>query len=282
MAAQPQHREAATQRHPLVRPSHVNVIRRGSGSPLLLLHGLGHHGEAWEPVIDDLAQHHDVFALDMPGFGATPMPPGARYTTMSDLTDAVEACMDELGLDTAHIAANSLGCAVAVELADRGRATTLTLISPVGFLTDRDYRAALFRLRLLWLATHVPVPLLRGFLRVPELRRIAFGPLFHQGWERFTTEMAISDALSMRRGKAFTACVRILDGYVMRTRPAVPTTLLWGTRDVLVPFRLSEKARRHLPEARFQMLEACGHVPMVDNPEGVARAMLAATGADRA
>src|ERR1700744_2178433 len=99
----------------------VNYDRRGSGSPLVLLHGIGHRWQAWNPVLDLLAQRHEVIALDMPGFGESgPMPP--------DLSPSLEGSMqmlarvfDHLGSDHPHLAGHSLGGLIMSEAAYPGR-----------------------------------------------------------------------------------------------------------------------------------------------------------------
>src|SRR5829696_3249094 len=90
--------------------------RTGSGEPLLLIHGIGSQWQMWEPVIEPLAREHEVVAIDLPGFGDSPpldVPP-----TIEALADAVAS----LRLDRPHVAGNSLGGAIALELGARGRA----------------------------------------------------------------------------------------------------------------------------------------------------------------
>ncbi|MFD0883666.1 alpha/beta fold hydrolase, partial [Streptosporangium algeriense] len=107
--------------------------RRGTGEPLVLLHGIGHHWQAWLPVLDLLAAEREVIAVDLPGFGASPpLPPGSPYTVES-LADAVEAFCARLGVGEPHVAGTCLGGYVALELASRGTVRTATALSPVGF-----------------------------------------------------------------------------------------------------------------------------------------------------
>src|SRR5262245_48691853 len=91
------------------RPVTVSYARVGDGEPLVLLHGIGHHRQAWDPVVDILAAERDVIAVDLPGFGASPgLPEGLAYDLPS--TNAVlGALFETLGLDRPHVAGNSLG-----------------------------------------------------------------------------------------------------------------------------------------------------------------------------
>jgi len=106
--------------------------RAGAGEPLLLIHGIGHTWRGWRPMLPLLEERFEVLAVDLPGFGhSEPFPPGLDSTPEA-LADAVEDEMARAGFDTAHIAGNSLGGWIAFELARRGRAETVTALSPTG------------------------------------------------------------------------------------------------------------------------------------------------------
>ena len=94
--------------------------RGGSGPPLVLLHGFTDTWRTWELVLPALERRHDVFAPTLPGHAGGPALEGAVHRRL--LADAVERAMDEAGFETAHIAGNSLGGYVALQLAARGRA----------------------------------------------------------------------------------------------------------------------------------------------------------------
>src|SRR3954471_16168047 len=106
--------------------------RAGSGDPLLLLHGLGLTWRCWRPVLHDLERAHDVVAMDLPGFGAAPPLPRGRRPTVAALSDAIEAALDDAGIESVHVAGNSLGGWIAIELARRGRASSVVALSPAG------------------------------------------------------------------------------------------------------------------------------------------------------
>ena len=105
--------------------------RRGSGSPIVLLHGIGSRWQVWNPLLDRLAEWHDVIALDMPGFGGTPHDgvPGS----VPHLADRVAGFLGSLGIEKPVLGGSSLGGGVALELARRGRARSVVAFSPVGF-----------------------------------------------------------------------------------------------------------------------------------------------------
>src|SRR5580765_7340519 len=102
--------------------------------PLVLLHGLGMSERVWDGVRPLLEPHHDVVALTALGHrgGASP---SRRPVTVRDLVDDAERQLDERGLSRPHVAGNSLGGWMAIELARRGRARTVCALSPAGFWT---------------------------------------------------------------------------------------------------------------------------------------------------
>ena len=93
----------------------------------VLLHGIGHHWTAWLPVLDRLAEAHDVIALDLPGFGRSPVPAAGLPPDMPGVVAAVAEVFTALGLDGPHVAGNSLGGAIALERAAAGRVAAVIL-----------------------------------------------------------------------------------------------------------------------------------------------------------
>src|SRR5215208_3114682 len=104
--------------------------RGGSGEPLVLLHGFLDTWRVWELVLPALERRHDVLALTLAGHAGGPPIDGEIRADV--LAAAVETAMDDAGWDTAHIAGNSLGGFVALQLAARGRARSVVALAPAG------------------------------------------------------------------------------------------------------------------------------------------------------
>jgi pimeloyl-ACP methyl ester carboxylesterase len=252
--------------------------RRGAGEPLVLLHGIGHHWPAWLPVLDRLAEVHDVIAVDLPGFGKSPMPAADLPREMPHLVVDIAAFLKTLGLDRPHVAGNSLGGAIALELAAAGHVASATALSPAGFCTPGQLRWAVNVLRFHRYAAYLPEPVMRRLLTVEGLRAMSFGMLLARP-RRISADAALADSLALRNGRAFEAVARAGLRYRFQGAPSVPVTVAWGTRDRILPYRQAALARQLLPEARHVALNGCGHVPMHDDPELVASVILATTGA---
>jgi len=110
----------------------MNYIRRGTGKPLLLLHGLGSSLKVWDLIVDELATQRDVIALDLPGFGQSPALLGE--VSIPTLADAVTDFLTQhqlLGIDAVG---NSMGARLVLELARRGQLVgSVVALDPGGF-----------------------------------------------------------------------------------------------------------------------------------------------------
>jgi pimeloyl-ACP methyl ester carboxylesterase len=113
----------------------LNYLHQGRGVPLVLVHGIGSHWQMWSPVLGRVAAERDVLAVDVPGFGRSPVLD--RTPTIAALADAVSELAAEHGIRP-HLAGNSLGGAIALELARTGRARSATVLSPIGFAHGRE------------------------------------------------------------------------------------------------------------------------------------------------
>lgn len=247
--------------------------RQGEGEPLLLMHGVGHHWQGWLPVIDRLAERYDVIAVDTPGFGQSPALEGAP--SVLNCTDAIAEFLEEEGIEFPHACGNSMGGAMALELGRRGLARSVCAISPAGFWTEAELKWTQGSLGLL-----EAVP---GLLKSPVLSMVGTRPgrtamffvTFGRPWQIPADEAraALRDLWESKLGPALDA----FDGYRFERGEElaeVPVTVLWGSRDLLLPYGLqAPRARDALPHARHVTLEGLGHVPMSDDPGMVAAAI---------
>lgn len=242
--------------------------RRGSGDPLVLIHGLGGTKRIWSPVIGLLAAQRDVIAVDLPGFGDSPELSDGIAASAANLGAAVSELCTGLGIERPHLAGNSLGAWAALEIAKQGRAASVCAISPAGLwrapLGPRrhDLRRWARRLR----------PALYGVLGSARARAAFLGGT-----------VAHPELLSPREARGLVADWLDAPGYdaanaQMRSHvyeppdgPTVPTTIAWGSKDRLVA---PPRRERMPPGSRYLVLEGLGHTPTWDDPERVAALLL--------
>jgi pimeloyl-ACP methyl ester carboxylesterase len=258
----------------------LNHIRQGSGEPLLLVHGLGSHYQVWQPVLDRLAAERDVVGIDLPGFGDSPPLSDGAAPDAQQLTDAVAAFLDEIGWDRPHVAGNSLGGWVGLELAKRGRARSVAAIAPAGFGNRRERAFTVESLRLthrIAQLTYGPAPRLLG---TPTARKLMLSQTFGRP-ERMTAEAAVATVRNFADSPGVPGALEALrQGHFSGgDQIEVPVTMIWGDRERLLPRRERQAARsvRAVPGARLVWLQGCGHAPMWDDPPAVAQAVLEAT-----
>jgi pimeloyl-ACP methyl ester carboxylesterase len=249
----------------------LNHVRRGEGEPLLLIHPLGGELVVWEPVLGRLAAERDAIAVDMPGFGGSPAFANGTPPTPQALAASLAAFLDELGIDRAHLAGNSLGGWVALELAKLGRARSVVTLSAAGFwVAPLGPRPT--PIRRIGRALLPIVPLLARSAR--GRRALLRGNMVHP--ERVPPDAAtrlVRSYVTAPGYEAASAAMRaaVFDGIEQISEPI---TLAWAERD-----RVVSRPRSTPPNVRTVTLRGCGHVPTWDDPEQVAGVVLAASAA---
>ena len=256
----------------------MNHARRGSGQPLVLIHGIGSRWQVWSPVIDRLAETCDVIAADLPGFGMSPPLAPDVEPTVDAYATAFERFFEELGIRRPHVAGNSLGGGIALELGRRGAALSVVAIAPVGFWTPGERRFCQLSMRL---SHDLPEPIRRvalGLTASGAGRALLLSQIFARPW-RIPPADARLTLQDFWAAPAFSRTLAAFERYTFRDGHEidVPVTVLWGSRDRLLLYgRQAPRARRALPAARHVTLEGLGHTPFYDDPALVAEEMLAA------
>jgi pimeloyl-ACP methyl ester carboxylesterase len=241
----------------------------GGDQNLVLLHGLGGSKAVWDPVVGLLEVERRVTVLDMPGFGAAPPLPHGVEPTAANLAAAIAERCRELRLERPHVAGNSLGGWVALEMGRRRDAASVTALSPAGLWRRplgprrRDPHVLAGRARpLIALALRLRRPreaMLATFAARPERIPAQTGRELVLGWV---------DA-SGYRGANRAMRTHLFDplGYP----EDVPVTIAWAELDRLVG---PPKPERRPAGARFLTLPGVGHTPTWDDPDLVARTLL--------
>jgi pimeloyl-ACP methyl ester carboxylesterase len=255
----------------------LTLTRSGTGPPLVLLHGIGMARPAWDPVVAALAERFDVIAPDLPGFGGSdPVPAGVEPTPRA-LAGFVADLLDELGVVAPHVAGNSLGGWVALELAALRPVASLTLLSPAGLWRGRTPLYNLVSLRTTrWLARHAPATSSRLVER--RIGRILVLGQSHGRPAQITPHDARTAIRAMGSCPGFEATLDATANrcYVAEARIDAPVTVAFGSRDWIL-----RRRSRYLDElplgTRLGSLPGCGHVPMGDDPGTVAGLITATT-----
>ena len=236
-----------------VRDCRIRVMRAGSGSPLLFLHGGGGAG-TWLPFMARLAETFDVIVPEHPGFGESETPPW--LDTVSDLANFYLDFLKQLDLDGVHLVGQSLGGWVAAELAVRNtsRLASLTLVAAAGihvkdvaqvdtFLSNPEQHVRdLFHDQKL-----ADAVLVRG--QRPELEDVALK-------NRMTTAKLVWQPRSH-------------DPHLQKWlhRIDIPTLLIWGEHDRLFPKDYAFAYQQMIPGSKAVIIPDCGHLPQVEKAD---------------
>ncbi|HUG36742.1 MAG TPA: alpha/beta fold hydrolase, partial [Candidatus Limnocylindrales bacterium] len=246
----------------------ISYRRQGSGEPLVLIHGLGATKLVWKPQLEALSREREVIALDMPGFGESPSLAGHTPPTAAALGAAITEFLLGLGFERPHVAGNSLGGWVALEMAKAGAAASACLISPAGlWQTPLGPRSVNTRGLAKLGKPLVMLFARRESTRLSMLRTVVGRP------ERVPVE----DALQMIRdwidAPGYADSNEAMRRHVFEDpgHVRVPVTIAWGELDRLVA---PPKEHRRPRGTRFIVLDGCGHTPNWDDPELITRVLL--------
>jgi pimeloyl-ACP methyl ester carboxylesterase len=250
------------------------LYRAGEGEPLVLIHGFTATWRCWLPVLAELVPRFEVIAPTLHGHdGGTALPPREAPHSIARAADFLEGHLDELGVGTAHLAGNSLGGALALELAKRGRARSVVGISPAGGLRPGDDAAAQQIIKVfsrMQKTTTASVKMLPRVMARPTLRRLALRDVMTRGHQ-----VPAAEALALARSSI--RCDIVEDVYtVLRTGDAalhdldqidVPVLIAWGDKDRILPLAVhSPRLREEIRGLEFRTMPGVGHTPMWDDP----------------
>lgn len=253
----------------------VSTLTMGSGPDVLLIHGLGGAKSSFFDAAAALSRNYRVHVLDLPGFGSSSKPATAPYTARW-FAETVRDTMDTLGISRAHIAGNSMGGRVAIELGLRHpeRVAGLALLCPAVAFVKRTYHPIVRALR-------------------PELgllpHQFSRDKVTEHFWSLFADPDGIDPSVAdvvvdeFQRiyaspgGRiAFLSSARNIyldapygrNGFYGRlSKLQAPALFVWGSHDRVIPPAFARHVAQWLPTAEQIVIEGCGHVPQVERAE---------------
>jgi pimeloyl-ACP methyl ester carboxylesterase len=236
----------------------------------VFVHGLGGQWQNWLENIPALAQERRVIALDLPGFGQSPMP-RERISIAGYGRCVLELC-DRLELGRLHLVGNSMGGFVAAEATIQSpeRVARLVLVSAAGISNSSIYKApALLVGRV---ATAITVYTAAGHERMarrPRSRHAALA-LVARYPGKLKPDLAYEGFIRGAGKSGFQGAFRASLDYDFRERlPEIrcPTLIVWGENDSILPVKDAQEFERLIPDSRKLVMRETGHVPMAERPE---------------
>ena len=258
----------------------LNTERTGSGTPLVLVHGLGSSIRNWDPVLPMLREQREVIAIDLPGFGKSE--PLRGEVTIDTLTAAVEQFLREEGLESADIVGSSMGARMVVEMARRGHTGNVVALDPGGFWNDTQVR--IFNSTIT-----ASIALVRRIQAIlPSLVKQAAGRTallaqFSAAPWKLDPDLVLTELRGFSTSPSLDEARRSL-AHGPRQQGAPQGTLKgslafgWGRQDKVTPLSEAAVAMSLYPDATLHVFENCGHFPHWDQPQEAARFILDSAG----
>lgn len=245
----------------------------GAGDPAIFVHGFGSNKSTWKHVCHGLEDVFSYYAIDLPGSGESPAPRHFHYT-LEHFADVLTDFIIMKDLKNLTLVGASLGATVVLlavlrnrdELGPRVRA--LCLIDPVAYPQEFPFYFEVLRIPVLG-----PLALNFSLVRVllSAAARALPDTLPPPRYSRYYARKRVREALI---DTARLVHAETLARYVRRFKSIeLPTLVLWGRRDRIVPLRFGRRLARDLPNAQLTIIDHCGHAPQKECPAEVIAAL---------
>lgn len=249
----------------------VSYVDQGEGPPILLVHGLGGSWRNWLENIPSLSDSHRVVALDLPGFGLSPMP--EETISMPAYGDLVLRFADAVGLGPeTFLVGHSMGGFISTEAVttDPSRFSRLSLVSAAGISFARisgprkSVTAVIVKAMIPIAASRAERNMSRKRLRAASFA----GVIAHPGMIGNEILWELGTYAALRSPGLFSAAYA-LAGYDNReplSQISIPTQIVWGQQDRLVPVGAAYSYERRIPDAELSLVDDCGHMVQLERP----------------
>jgi pimeloyl-ACP methyl ester carboxylesterase len=247
----------------------ANYVELGEGHPIVFVHGLSGAWQNWLEQLPYFARSHRVIAVDLPGFGASPMPPWD--ISIPAYGHFVRDFCERIGVERGTLVGNSMGGFIATEvaIAEAARVDKLVLVSAAGITWARARREPA---AMLGRVGRAAAPLLLRFqlsgLRRRGIRKRAFGGVFHDP-NSLRRELLWENVVPALQSEGYFDAMTSLVGYDIRDRLEEiddPTLIVWGRNDRVVPVPAALAYERRIPGSELHIFDRTGHVPQMERP----------------
>lgn len=248
----------------------VNYVEIGEGRPIVFVHGVSGCWQNWLECLPVFGAGRRAVALDLPGFGASPMP--SWEIDMAAYARLLNDFCEKLGLEGATLVGNSMGGLIAVEAATAApaRFERLVLVSAAGIINTWQPQARATATAWAWkeLGPHF-ADRGREIVSRPRLRELVFRPFLRYPnrlredllWEQIVNGLKRADGF----GDALQALI-VHDSREKLPALEMPTLIVWGLSDRVVPVAAAASYHRRIPRSRLEVFERTGHVPQLERP----------------
>jgi pimeloyl-ACP methyl ester carboxylesterase len=248
----------------------VNYVEIGEGEPILFVHGISGSWQNWLENLPHFGAGHRAIALDLPGFGASPMP--SWQIDIPAYGRLIHDFCEKLGIEGATLVGNSMGGFIAVEAvtASPERFTRLVLVSAAGIINTWNPEERAVIVAWAW-KTFGPHFARRGrqIVSRPRAREIVFGSFIRYP-RRLREDLLFEQIVGgLEQADGFGDALHAVIRHDIRERLGtieMPTMIVWGQSDRVIPMAAALSYHRRIPHSRLEIFERTGHVPQLERP----------------
>lgn len=247
----------------------------GSGDPVLCLHGLGASTHSWREFRAPVSKDQKLILIDLKGFGASPKPRDKHYA-IQEHAELIYQFIQEHDLRDLTLIGNSFGGAVALFVAirlceqDRGRLKRLILIDSAGYNQRLPLHVKLLRTPILgWLAVHLLPPKTSALI---VLKACYYNPgkITQEQIDDYARPIADHSGRHALLQTAKQIIPANIDELIAKYKTiSVPTLILWGRQDKVIPLVIGEMLDEAIPDSRLVTIDKAGHMPQEERAETV-------------
>jgi pimeloyl-ACP methyl ester carboxylesterase len=245
-------------------------------TPVVLVHGTGASLHTWDGWVSGLKSKRRVIRFDLPGFGLTGPEPQNNYT-IEKYTDYLVNLLDHLGIAHAIVAGNSLGGYLGWATAIRypNRVSKLVLVDASGYPYKAESVPIAFKLSQNKFASMFLKDFIPKFVVRSSVENVYGDPslVSDELVDRYY-ELALREGNRTAISKRFVQTQPGKLRYELNTL-SVPTLLIWGGKDKLIPLEMGKQFNRDIPNSTLVVFEELGHVPHEENPDATLSTVLA-------
>ncbi len=248
----------------------VNYVEIGEGEPILFVHGISGSWQNWLESLPHFGRDHRAIALDLPGFGASPLP--SWEIDMSAYGRLLHDFCEKLGVEGATVVGNSMGGLIAIEAATAapGHFGRLVLVSAAGILNTWSPEERAVATAWAWNVFGPRYARRSRFIVArPRAREFVFRP-FVRYPARLSGALLLEQIESgLKRAEGFGDALHAAIRHDIRERlesVELPTMIVWGQSDRVIPMAAALSYHRRIPHSRLEIFERTGHVPQLERP----------------
>lgn len=252
-------------------PIHTHLFTEDIKRPaLVLVHGLGSAGNIWKSLIPSLTREFSVFAVDLPGHGIASISEDESVDPTSLAKAIVDHVTSEFDIDEIHVAGNSLGGWIALEMGAVAPDTvkSITALAPAGLWHEgptSKLPPSFFDARIL---AKISQHFMRIAYHLPPLKAIGYKKITHL-WRELSFESCRDSVLAMANSKGYMPLWRGLRGrkFDSHIPPQVRTSVIFGDYDLTLPETVAQEKSRAPEHSNWVVVDNCAHVIMWNYPE---------------